>query len=178
MIGMIAGTLLSSFPCHAWGRGVSKSVKVIKIIDGDSLLVLDGKDQVQVRLWGIDTPEYAQPKSSAAKLFTSNMVMNQRISVEIKDWDRYGRMVAMVETKDNKYLNAELLKAGLAWVHIYYCKEPICDSWYGFEEKARKKQMGIWEEQSPTPPWQWKRENKSSFKKKWSPARYDRRPLR
>lgn len=165
IMGIIAGVLLSSPSCYALGRGTLKSVKVIKIIDGDSLLVLDGKDQVQVRLWGIDTPEYAQPKSSAAKQFTKNLVMNQKIYIEIKDWDRYGRMVAMVETVDNKYLNAELLKVGLAWVHIYYCKEPICDSWYDLEEKARRKQIGIWEEQSPTPPWQWKRKHKSSYKR-------------
>ena len=82
------------------------------------------------------------------------------MQLEVKDWDDYGRMVAMVTMADGRSLNEELLKNGLAWVHIYYCKEAICNKWYGYEKRARQKRIGLWQDPSPVPPWVWKRKNK------------------
>ncbi|MEN8200020.1 MAG: thermonuclease family protein [Thermodesulfobacteriota bacterium] len=133
---------------------------VEKIIDGDSILVSYRSETTQVRLWGIDTPEYSQSYSKVAKKYTGRLVNKKRVRLEVKDWDNYGRMVAMVTMEDGKCLNEELLKAGLAWVHIYYCKEPICNNWYGYEKRARKERIGLWREKTPLPPWEWKRKRK------------------
>jgi endonuclease YncB( thermonuclease family) len=44
--------LLLSFPCLSWAW----SAKVVGIADGDTITVLgDGKQQVKIRLYGIDT---------------------------------------------------------------------------------------------------------------------------
>ncbi len=133
---------------------------VKRIIDGDSLTVQIRSEMVKVRLWGIDTPEYFQRYSKAAKKLTSQFVRNQTVQLEVKDWDKYGRMVAIVTMADGRSLNEELLKNGLAWVHIYYCKEAICDRWYSYEKEARKKKIGLWHDRSPVPPWEWKRYHK------------------
>ena len=140
--------------------GKVKSAVVEKIIDGDTIQVHYNSQQIRVRLWGIDTPEYRQPYSKAAKKYSARVLENRSVSLEIKDWDDYGRMVAVVTTADNRCLNEELLKAGLAWVHIYYCKEEICNQWYGYEKEARKKRVGLWRDKSPVPPWEWKQNNR------------------
>lgn len=130
---------------------------VEKIIDGDTIRVRYHSKSVKVRLWGIDTPEYHQPYSKTAKKFTSKMLDGQSVYLQIKDWDDYGRMVAMVTLSDNRCLNEELVKSGMAWVHIYYCKEDICDQWRSYEQEARSLGKGLWREKSPVPPWVWKR---------------------
>jgi len=132
------------------------SAKVERIIDGDTIKVHYGATRIKVRLWGIDTPEYRQGYSQVAKKLTSRLVKDARVTLEVKDWDDYGRMVAIVTMADKRILNEELLKSGLAWVHIYYCKDPICDKWYGFEQLAREQQKGLWRDPSPVPPWVWK----------------------
>ncbi len=134
-----------------------KDAIVEKIIDGDTIRVKYKSESIKVRLWGIDTPEYYQPFSNAAKKFISLLVADKKVRLEIKDWDDYGRMVAIVTLSDNRNVNEELLKKGLAWVHIYYCREPICNRWYVYEEKARKERIGLWQDKSPVPPWVWKR---------------------
>ena len=133
---------------------------VSKTIDGDSIEIRHDKHSIQVRLWGIDTPEWKQPYSKVAKKFTNNSVYGKTVTVTVKDWDKYGRMVAVITTKDGMSLNEELVRRGLAWVHIYYCKEKICDKWKDLERRARNNRLGLWQEKSPTPPWVWKRKHK------------------
>lgn len=137
--------------------GTSGTAIVEKIIDGDTIMVKYKSNSVRVRLWGIDTPEYHQAYSRVAKRFTAKLAAGKVVTLQVKDWDDYGRMVAVVTLSDQRCLNEELLKEGLAWVHIYYCKEPICNDWYSYEKKARTQQIGLWRETSPVPPWIWKR---------------------
>ncbi len=149
--------------CNLVYAGESGGVAtVIKIIDGDSIRVIYRSESIDVRLWGIDTPEYKQPFSKKAANFTRKMVAGKSVSLEVKDWDDYGRMVAIVKTGRGGSLNEALIKAGLAWVHIYYCKEAICDSWYGYEKEVRLKNIGLWSEKNPVAPWVWKRRKKVS----------------
>ncbi len=133
------------------------TARVEKIIDGDTISVQYKAQSILVRLWGIDTPEYHQAYSRVAKQYTAQLVNNSLVRLEEKDWDDYGRMVAIVTMKNDSCLNEELLKAGLAWVHIYYCKEAICDQWNEYEKIARQKRIGLWREKSPVPPWVHKR---------------------
>jgi endonuclease YncB( thermonuclease family) len=165
-IKVISGSLLiflflGAF-CPLDGKAEDKILiaRVVKVIDGDSLLVVTQSQTVQVRLWGIDCPEYRQAYSKAAKLFSQELVLGKTVTLQSKDWDKYGRMVALVRIEGGRTLNQELIKAGYAWVHIYYCKEVICDSWYTFEEEARMRHDGLWQQQSPVPPWEWKRMKK------------------
>lgn len=164
MFGVTYSILLSScFWLLVPGIGYTENIgmaHVVKVIDGDSLVLNFESQIVQVRLWGIDTPEYGQRYSEDAKQFTRRMAQGKAVSVFVKDWDKYGRMVAIVQLDGDVSLNRELLKAGFAWVHIYYCKEAICDSWHEIEEKARRSGKGLWQQSNPMPPWQWKRLNK------------------
>jgi len=146
-------------PCSTVA-GQKHSVKVDRVIDGDTIRVIFKSKSIKVRLWGIDTPEYYQAYSKAAKKFTTRLVKNTSVQLEVKDWDDYGRMVASVIMADGRSLNEELLKSGFAWVHVYYCKEVICKKWYEYEKMARKNRIGLWRDPAPVPPWVWKRNNK------------------
>lgn len=135
------------------------SAHVVKVLDGDTVEVMHQGKKVCVRLWGIDTPEWQQGFSSEAREVTRYRLQGREVELLAKAWDRYDRLVAVV-TVDGRSLNEELLRAGLAWVHIYYCKEPVCREWRQLEKEARMAGRGLWQEDNPVPPWKWKQDHR------------------
>ena len=131
------------------------AVRVAQVIDGDSLKVERGGRYFQVRLWGIDAPEWQQAFSAQAKAVCRALAAGKKVSLEEKYSDAYGRTVAVVRV-DGTVLNEELVKRGMAWVHIRYCDEEVCSRWRDLEAEARRRHLGLWRDRSPTPPWRWK----------------------
>lgn len=145
----------SSSCCAAPDTDTVFSAPVTKVIDGDTIEVRRLGKIVRVRLWGIDTPEWQQGFSLEAREFTRRRLAGRQVELRVKTWDAYGRLVAVVMVDGNP-LNEELLREGLAWVHIYYCKEPICRQWRQLEKEAKRDRRGLWRESHPIAPWQWK----------------------
>jgi len=129
---------LTALPCRTWAW----AGKVAGIAGGDTITVLRDKEQVRIRLYGIDTPERGQAFGKKAKQFTSKMVYGKVVEVEPVDIDRYGRTVALV-TVFQRLVNEELVNAGLAWVYTRYCKQPICERWKVLEYEAREAKQGL-----------------------------------
>ena len=144
------------------GAGWAWTGKVVGIADGDTITVLrDGHDQVKIRLYGIDAPESGQPFGRASKQKLSSMVYGKSVRIEVMDTDRYGRTVARVFV-NGEDVNAAQLRSGHAWLYRQYCKGWVCDEWGGLEAEARSSGAGLWADRDPTPPWQWRREEKGS----------------
>lgn len=139
--------------------GTEFSGKVTKVIDGDSLVVTSKKKKIEIRLYGIDSPEYDQPYSKEAKKYVKSRLSGRRVNVEGLYHDDYGRLVSLVFVS-KKSINQELVENGLAWVYKRYCRKKICKSWKKYESYARKKGLNLWADKSPVPPWQWKRRKK------------------
>jgi len=132
---------------------------VIKVLDGDSLRVRRGGAVYEIRLYGIDTPEYKQSYWKKAKRFTKSRTYKKTVTIEPRDVDRYGRIVALVKSQ-GRLVNRELVRDGLAWVYPKYCLEqPLCHEMKREETLARKELRGLWKEQNPLSPWQWKRKH-------------------
>ena len=140
-------------------------VSVSYIIDGDSIMVEKDKQELEIRLWGIDAPEYNQKGSGEARSALSAIILNSDITLEIVDRDKYGRLVALAR-KGFLNVNEYMVRSGYAWVHVYYCKAEECNSWYVFEHEARRKKQGIWKYDNQVPPWEWKAKKKSSLVEK------------
>ena len=135
------------------------SAHVTKVIDGDTIEVKASGKTLRVRLWGIDTPEWQQKFSHEAREFTQRRLAGRQVELRGKTWDTYGRLVALVMVEGHSF-NEVLLREGHAWVHIYYCKEPICREWRKLEKEARKAGRGLWQEKNPVAPWKWKQTHK------------------
>ena len=135
---------------------------VVKVLDGDSLRVKRGKEVIEIRLYGIDCPEWGQDYGNKAKRFTKAKMYKRTVNVEPRDVDRYGRTVALVSSS-GRLINRELVRAGLAWMYPKYCKkQPLCSELKKLQNKARNRRMGLWRARDPVSPWQWKRQKKSS----------------
>ncbi len=129
--------------------------EVIKVIDGDSIKVQSAKEKIEIRLYGIDAPEYDQPFAAHSKKYVKKKLQGKNVEIVPVDTDRYGRLVAIVRRGD-KIINEQLLDQGLAWYYPKYCKKRICSSWKKTNKKAKKEKKNIWSEPSPVAPWKWK----------------------
>ena len=83
---------------------------------------------------------------------TAKLVAGKIVTIWPTDTDRYGRTVAFVFVED-KNVNKELLKAGLAWHYKKYSRDPEVAK---LEFEARSNRRGLWKEAEPVPPWEWR----------------------
>ncbi|MDA1097167.1 MAG: thermonuclease family protein, partial [Chloroflexi bacterium] len=90
------------------------SGEVVGITDGDTIRVMHGGEAVRVRLEGIDAPENAQDFSQRAKQLTSSLTFRKVVRVDVRDVDRYGRLVARVAA-EGQDVSVTLVRQGLAW---------------------------------------------------------------
>lgn len=139
---------------------------VVKVLDGDSIRVKKQSETVEIRLYGIDCPEWKQSYGNRAKRFTKAHLYHKYVEVEPRDIDRYGRVVSLVTTS-GKLINRELVKNGLAWVYGRYClDESLCSELFKLEEAARNRGIGLWRDANALSPWNWKRHRASSHSRK------------
>ena len=126
--------------------------------DGDTVTVLNGdREQIRVRLYGIDAPERGQPWGGRATDLLRDLAAMETVEVEELDRDRWGRVVAILHLPDGRTANAEMIRTGLAWVYARYCRAPICADWRSLENDARAARLGLWADPAPVPPWEWRR---------------------
>jgi len=133
--------------------------RVIAVADGDTITVLTAdKQQVKIRLYGIDCPESKQAFGNRARQATSNAVYGKDVMVEPVEIDRYGRTVGIVFTPGGDDLNTILLREGMAWVYTQFCKKnDVCGPYRELETAARNEKRGLWADKAPVPPWEWRR---------------------
>jgi endonuclease YncB( thermonuclease family) len=148
---------------------------VTYVYDGDTVsLRARGKDH-RVRLQGIDAPEHDQPYGDAARDHLRRLVLNQDVRLETTGKDKYGRLLGKlrVEPADcrgcGKTLDANLamLTVGLAWYYRFFKDElsPEDQGRYEFAEyEAKAKRAGLWQDDNPTPPWDWPRGDRKASK--------------
>jgi micrococcal nuclease len=152
--------LCPSFSHALTGKVVS--VAFYTFADCDTITILDStKTQHKIRLYGIDTPEKSQAFGNVAKEYTSKLVFGKTVDVTIYDTDKYGRTVGVVVV-GGVNVNQRLIGVGLAWQYRKYCKESFCDGWIRLEEKAHKSNIGLWTDQDPVPPWDYRKDKRRS----------------
>jgi micrococcal nuclease len=138
--------------------GASFTGQVIGVSDGDTITVLDGRNQIKIRLDGIDTPELKQAFGSKAKQALSKTIFGKRVRVVWSKKDQYGRTLGQVFL-GKRWINYEMVAAGFAWHYKQYSKDRNLAN---AETKARKSQAGLWKTPSPTPPWKFRSNVRSS----------------
>jgi endonuclease YncB( thermonuclease family) len=131
--------------------------KVTAIKDGDTIEVLYENNTITIRFAHIDCPEIKkhQPFAQAAKKFTSDICFGQIVRVKNDGrFDRYKRLIAIIINNKNENVNKELVKAGLAWHFLQYSTDASYDA---LEATARQSKTGLWADENPIPPWEWRK---------------------
>jgi micrococcal nuclease len=133
------------------------TAKVIAIKDGDSIDVFYENKKINIRLADVDCPEIKnkQPFGRNAKAFTSKLCYGQKVTVQSNNkYDRYKRLIATIINEQNKNVNRELVIAGLAW---HFKKYSTNNEFAILENNARSNKMGLWKDNNPTAPWEWRK---------------------
>lgn len=140
----------------SWSEPAFKlSGRASKIADGDTITLIDAQRKTyKVRLFGIDSPESDQPYYHAAKRALSKLVSGKSVRIDVKDTDRYGRVVGTVFL-DGRNVNLEMVKLGYAWWYEYYA--PLDGDLREAQKHARANKSGLWADDKPTAPWDWRR---------------------
>ena len=121
---------------------------VVRVVDGDSLIVLRGTKQVRVRLKEIDAPEPNQRFGKRSRQSLTDMCAKKRARVSWRETDRNGRTLGRVWCAGVD-ANAEQVRRGMAWVFNRYDR-----SLYPLQEAARSDRLGLWAEAAPIAPWE------------------------
>lgn len=147
----------------------SEAWQVTGISDGDTLNVRSGSKQDTIRLCGIDAPELDQPLGNQAKDLLRSLIdrgSNQVLLMPLGR-DRDDRQIGEVfikaptpqQPEQELFINAELVKAGLAWHYGRFSGDcPNRDAIVQAETEAKRKQRGIWGRAGSMPPWEWRQQ--------------------
>ena len=132
------------------------TVKVIGIVDGDTIDILVNQAPLRLRLSGIDTPEKGQPFGNNAKDDLSQLIGGKQVRYVVRDTDRYGRSIADVYL-GNLNVNRWLVEQGLAWHYVAYSNDPALDA---AEAAAKAAKRGLWSDPRRVAPWNWRKLSK------------------
>ena len=128
--------------------------QVMKVFDGDTILVRIQGHEDFVRLREIDAPEMAnrklqgqEPWGSKAREFALSRLRDRKVRLETDDReerDAYGRLLAYVFVGDS-LLNREMVQSGNAFFYRAPIRGKYAAQLEEAEEAARDKGVGVWD---------------------------------
>ena len=148
----------------------SYQCNVKQITDGDSLIVICDREELKLRLCGIDAPERTQDLASEAlnKLQELAYLNQGQVFITKIELDLDGSTIAEVNVGSGKIIpnygreylliNAELVKAGLAYHYKIFSS--TCHSKYFIstaEEEAITNKIGVWSKNKEEKPWDFRK---------------------
>jgi hypothetical protein len=110
-----------------FGQDPNIRARCIGVHDGDTITVLvEGRQQLRIRLAWIDAPELGQAFGYRAKQAMSELVFGKDLELRVYDLDKYGRTLAIVFV-DGKDVCLEEVRSGYAWVYQHYLEQASAD---------------------------------------------------
>jgi micrococcal nuclease len=145
----VVGLAFHASSASAQGPKVAiPTCKVARIIDGDTFeCSLRGKRE-SIRLLGIDAPEMSQrpfgerAKSALARLMPVRGAVV--LDLDVRERDRYGRVLAYVWNDSASMVNEELLREGFALVDIQSPNVKYAEELRAAAQSARERNAGLW----------------------------------
>lgn len=115
---------------------------VTSVVDGDTLWVRPaaGGAPVELRLHGVDAPEACQPWGPQARQALRRHLLAQRVSVQERARDAYGRRLARL-AHDGQDVGAWLVANGLAWSTQWRGRRGPYDA---LQAQAMQARRGLW----------------------------------
>lgn len=145
---VVVGTVMASGVAPA----AEAQIVVHRVIDGDTVDVVQEGDTVRIRLLNIDTPETRDPNEpvgclgpEATKFLQTMLPAGTPVTLEydVERTDRYGRDLAGVFLDDRTFVNAEIARAGLGEAVVFEPNEKFYPRVSAAEDEARDSGRGL-----------------------------------
>jgi len=124
---------------------------LVRVVDGDTIEVTIGGQQLTVRYVGVDTPERGEPGYKAAAAANQGFLGDGNIWLlrDQTDRDRYGRLLRFIYTAEGVFVNREMLLQG--WAQPLEFKPDItrAEEFRRLALDAAKAKRGFWSGTSP-----------------------------
>lgn len=145
---------------------------VIGVSEGDRITVNSFGTEIQVRLYGIAAPQTSkidrftgwyrqgQPYADDAFRALSIKVLHQTVKIEIRETLMYKtdptQVAVAVVYLDGRNINLEMVSEGWAWAYRRLLSKAEHPHYFAIERAARAKRNGLWAQETPQPPWEFK----------------------
>jgi len=141
LLAITFSLLLSLFGCGS----ALDTAQVIQVIDGDTIIIEGG---YRVRYIGIDTPEiHPDLEAFGIEAWEANRRLVEgkevRLEQDTSQKDKYGRLLRYVWV-DGTFVNAELVRQGLAWAKAYPPDTKYQDYLEQVQAEAKEAGRGMW----------------------------------
>ncbi|HET7026976.1 MAG TPA: thermonuclease family protein [Candidatus Limnocylindrales bacterium] len=138
--------------------GTTEQARVVRVVDGDTIVVDRGRGDEKLRYIGMDTPETVDPNSPVewmgpqASKANSALVAGRTVWLEkdVSEVDRYDRLLRDVWLRDESrpggwlFVNLELVRTGFAQVSTFPPDVRYVDILLAAEREARAAGIGLW----------------------------------
>lgn len=125
--------------------------EVVNVVDGDTLTLADGRE---IRLVGLQAPKLPLgragfrpwPLAEEAKAFLEKLTLGKVLSLGYggRRGDRHGRVLAHLFDAEGRWIQGEILKAGMARVYSFADNRALVAEMLALERQARAAGRGIW----------------------------------
>ena len=155
VLAALWGALANADDCQL--QGEAQTVQVRKVIDGDTVVLADGR---HVRLIGINTPELAhkaskgasgnaaEPLSTQAQQALAQRVIRRPVKMQLGTLavDHYGRTLGRLFDAAGNSIEAALLREGYGFVVIKAPDFRYVTCVNEAAQFARRQKLGVWRE--------------------------------
>ncbi len=149
--------------------GNTESALVVRVVDGDTIVVDRGRGEEKVRYIGVDTPETVHPRRQVERMGPEASLANAALvaghtvilEVEVSDVDRYGRLLRHVWVRAEgsqslRHVGLALIRDGNARAVSYPPDDAYHRVFASAEASAREHGIGIWrvDDSADALPWE------------------------
>lgn len=157
---VVAQAATSAPAVPVFDLAAAQPVSVTEIVDGDTIKVSSGWDELTIRLIGVDTPETVHPTTPVqefgkeASAFTRNLLLGEDVylftDAQTTETDRYGRTLAYVcRAPDGLFVNLEIVRQGYGHAYTRFPFDYM-ELFKTYEQRASEIGKGLWADDETT----------------------------
>ena len=142
-------------PAELAPTGPTEEALVVRVVDGDTIVVDRGRGDERLRYIGMDTPETVKPGSPVEWMGREASAANRALvdgktvvlEKDVSETDRYARLLRHVWLRGGgpwRLVNLELVRDGYARVSTYPPDVKYADLYLAAQVDAREHDRGLW----------------------------------
>ena len=127
---------------------------VVRVVDGDTVVLMLNGEETTVRLIGVDAPESPdaqrpfEPYGREASQFLTNLLKGETVYLEYRPGgdrlDDYGRTLAyLYRAPDGLFVNLEIVRQGYGRAYTHFPFQHM-EAFRFYERRAREAEKGLW----------------------------------
>ena len=145
--------------------GATETARVVRVVDGDTIVIDRGRGNEKVRYIGMNTPETVKPDTPVefmgkeASAANAALVEGRTVTLEedVSDTDQYGRLLRYVWVGEGAgasgmtMVNLALVEQGFAQADTWPPDVRYADLFVAAQRHARERGLGLWGPATPAP---------------------------